>query len=171
MEDAQGIVHVGIRDFSVEYKSEPVAGDRKAEDVLVLELLLPGSCGRLGIYHYDIGLDGVEGDAQPGEFIDFFGEASSSLVVFYESFGQGFERHDATGGEDSCLSHSTSHSLAVDACFFNEISGTGEHRSHGAGESFREAEHNGVGVKGDFTGGGFESVSGVEDAGAIQVDI
>jgi hypothetical protein len=111
--------------FSVKDESEPVAGDREAKDILLSQSLLPGDCGQVGIHHHDVGLDGMQGHAESRHLVEGFGEASGSLVVFYKPFGEGFERDNPTGGEDSRLTHSSPHSLSVNACFFYKILRTG----------------------------------------------
>src|SRR5690242_6044106 len=91
-------------------------------------------------------------------------------VVLSEAIHHLSEGEDAGGGEDTSLAHAAAEQLADAPRFFDEVARAGEDGADGGAEAFGEAEHDAIHLGGKVRGGEAQGDSGVEEAGAVQVD-
>lgn len=117
-----------------------------------------------------VGADGggVERDAR--KIGEGFGKVAGVRMILGEPVHHGLEGDDPGGGKDADLAHAAADELAGAAGFGNKGSPPGEDGAGGGGETFGEAELDGVGVAGEGADVHVQGDGGVKDARAVGVD-
>jgi len=161
-------------DVPVEDEADGPLHDRYRENARPAELLgearVASRPGVLQAYVDHVRLGGLHRDRQSGRR-DRASECPGPVVVLGKPRDPVLERMEPAGGEHAGLPHPAPEELPDPAAFPDRIAASAEDRPRGRSEALREAEHHGVGAGGEVAGGNPGSNLGVEDAGAVHVEL
>lgn len=152
----------------VQVGDEAGGGAGEDEDVVFGEVSGEGvGVGEASEDHVGGGV--VDGDVGDGG--EAVGEGLGEGVVIGEAVDMIFECVDAGGGELAGLAEATADDFAPAAGLVDEICGADEEGADGGAEALGEAKGDGVEGGGDRGGGIAGGDGGVEEAGAVEVEV
>ena len=118
---------------------------------------------------HDVRLDGRRINA-PGEPLgQRLRRGAAPGVVVGQPFDHRLQRDDAGGGDDARLAHPTTETRPIGPRLVDEIARPAEQRTHGRAQPLRQAEHRGVGARGQLARRHPERDRRVPDAGTVAV--
>ena len=118
----------------------------------------------------DVRLDPFQVDLNPLNLGEALGKEPGVFVILTEPLDHRLEGYDPSGRNHACLAHPTSQELSESPGPMNEFAASGDERTDGGREAFRETEHDRICPSSEFRRRNPRSHRCVKNTRSIQVN-